>query len=546
MKKKKLLFILGPICVVVLATSIIVVAITGKKESIVYRETTVVSGDLTVGITESGSVTIGATEQTFDLDISEFVATGSSASLTGNIWGGGDMGGAMGMGGETTQSSSTSTSERTLEIEDIYISVGQEVNEGDPVMKLTSESVTEIRDELEADVTEAQLTLEELELNQKSSRLAASQNLESNKAYGANAENEYQLALKELQDKVGEANETLTTAQGDLTEASEALVSLQTEYQAAQTALTEAEKMVEAVDKSADIYSFVTSENLRDDAKATVESLESEVESKTEEIEKLQSSVTAAKTSLSEATYNLNKGAKEAQADYESRVLANNSSGEIYSVAVGYLDLDLAEAQDDYNSAKEKLDTFDSYIVNDELIAEYSGVITEVPVEVGDTLNNSSSVMSLYDWADVTVTVDISEEDMEEVSEESELNIVFDAFPDTVFTGSVTEIGDAETDSSTSEVTYPVTVTVGGDVSGLYEGMTGDVTVITKETEAVLYVSNRAITRTGTHSYVKVKDTNGDIVSKEVTTGFSDGINVEILEGLSEGDVVLIESKVSE
>ena len=33
---------------------------------------------------------------------------------------------------------------------------------------------------------------------------------------------------------------------------------------------------------------------------------------------------------------------------------------------------------------------------------------------------------------------------------------------------------------------------------------------------------------------------------KEVTTGFSDGVNVEIIEGLSEGDVVLIESKVSE
>ena len=41
-------------------------------------------------------------------------------------------------------------------------------------------------------------------------------------------------------------------------------------------------------------------------------------------------------------------------------------------------------------------------------------------------------------------------------------------------------------------------------------------------------------------------DENGSIVEKDVTTGFSDGVNVEITEGLSQGDTVLIESKVSE
>ena len=59
-----------------------------------------------------------------------------------------------------------------------------------------------------------------------------------------------------------------------------------------------------------------------------------------------------------------------------------------------------------------------------------------------------------------------------------------------------------------------------------------------------MYVSNRAIIRDGKKSYVKVKDADGDICTVEVTTGFSDGVNVEIIDGLSVGDVVLIESKV--
>lgn len=59
-------------------------------------------------------------------------------------------------------------------------------------------------------------------------------------------------------------------------------------------------------------------------------------------------------------------------------------------------------------------------------------------------------------------------------------------------------------------------------------------------------MSNRAVFREGTKSFVKVRDEGGNIVKQEVTTGFSDGINVEIITGLSEGDIVLIESKVGE
>ncbi len=43
--------------------------------------------------------------------------------------------------------------------------------------------------------------------------------------------------------------------------------------------------------------------------------------------------------------------------------------------------------------------------------------------------------------------------------------------------------------------------------------------------------------------YVKKQKKRTRSISKqEVTTGFSDGVNVKIKEGLSEGDTVLIES----
>ena len=36
----------------------------------------------------------------------------------------------------------------------------------------------------------------------------------------------------------------------------------------------------------------------------------------------------------------------------------------------------------------------------------------------------------------------------------------------------------------------------------------------------------------------------GNTVKKEISTGFSDGIYIQVVEGLSEGDIVLIESRV--
>ena len=86
-----------------------------------------------------------------------------------------------------------------------------------------------------------------------------------------------------------------------------------------------------------------------------------------------------------------------------------------------------------------------------------------------------------------------------------------------------------------------MTVSVTENVSGLYEGMSSEVTLITEESETVVYVSNRAVIREGTESYIKMKDSQGKIVKQKVTTGFSDGVNVEIKEGVSEGDIVLIE-----
>ena len=102
----------------------------------VYKETTAGYGTLTVGITESGSVTIGSISQDMDEDISI-----SSDSGSGQTSG--------------TQASGTSTgnSSVALEVEEVYISVGQQVKAGDALLKLTDDSIEKYRKKLKEAVT---------------------------------------------------------------------------------------------------------------------------------------------------------------------------------------------------------------------------------------------------------------------------------------------------------------------------------------------------------------------------------------------------------
>ena len=82
MKKKKLWLVTGVAAAAVLAAGTVTFAYqsgSDSEEQAVYKEVTVEKGNLTAGVTESGSVTIGTLDQTLD-----FSEDSSSASTQNN------------------------------------------------------------------------------------------------------------------------------------------------------------------------------------------------------------------------------------------------------------------------------------------------------------------------------------------------------------------------------------------------------------------------------------------------------------------------------
>ena len=547
MEKNKKIAIGAGCSAAVLAVAVttgVVVWRNNHTQEVTYRETTVEYGDLTVGITEDSTVSIGTVSQTFDLDISALVSSDSSSGSSQTD----SMSGGMGMQMFSFGESSYTSQSQEMEIDSVHITVGQEIQAGDVLYTLTEDSVEEIRAQLEEDVEDTLADYQALMVEQQKSYLTAKQGYDTYVLNGNLAELTYTKELQELQDKVDEAAEELEDKQNQVNENLEKLVELQDELTSAKKDLKDAQAAVSENhdNRYDDPYYYTVYLNTRDMAQTIVDEIEDDIESLEDENETLLTEIGEATRSWNEACRNLESEQLSAQQTLETDQYYSSVASEWYSIQTTSFDNDKQNAYSSYESAVNKLEEFNSYIVGNDVIAEYSGVVTEVPLSAGDGVTRNTSLVTLYDTSDVTMEITVSEDDYESIDQDGEVNISYTAYPDTIYSGTISEVSDAEYDSDSGEVYYTLTVTVQGDVSGLYEGMTGDVTCVTKETKEVTYVSNRAIFRDGTRSYVKVRDENGNIIEKDVTTGFSDGVNVEIIEGLSQGDTVLIESKVSE
>ena len=541
-EKKVPLLVVFALCLVLAAgLSVGLWLSSEKEEEVTYREVQAEYGELTVGLEESGSVTVGTTEQTFDLDLSAY--TGSSSD--GFSWG---QGGGIfqGMGGQSGSGSSGSSGTRKLIIEEVLITEGQEIAQGDALYRITEESIDSIREELSSDVSDAEVTMAKTQTQKQLTELEAKQAYETNVAYGVLADAEYQNSVQDRQDAAVEIEEQITQLQEELAELNTQLAEYQADLEMEKKVLENGEYVVSTTDMVSDAYGWITTENAREEAAWVVEGLAESVEDTTDTIAEKQKELEALEKSLTGAKRDLELGIIEARVQLEKRNLKYKNAEEIYNVSVELSSFEAKNAQEDYEDAASKLNEFDSYLADRTIRAENNGVITECPLEAGDTVNTGSSLVVINDYDEVTVPVSVEESELSNIKEGDAVNIYIASYPEEDFTGTVDSIGDSTYNSSTGTTYVEITVKLGGETSRLYEGMSAQVTFITKETETVVYVSNRAVSRENGKSYVKKKEADGSITLQEVTTGFSDGINVEIKEGLSEGDTVLIESKVSD
>lgn len=304
-----------------------------------------------------------------------------------------------------------------------------------------------------------------------------------NSLYGTYSQSEYEQTVKALQETVSDKEEALTQAQETLAKEQEELAEKETLLSEEETVLKNAQYTADGTDREENLYWWIVAWETKEDAETLVETLTEEIEQLKEDIEKDSQAVTDAQTELSLAQEALEAGIIEAENELTLRTFYADNAQEIYDVATLQSAFSEEVAKQDYEDAQQKLEDFDTSIENNVIYASYSGLITDVFVTAGDVLTQNMELIAMNDYEAVTITLSIEEDDIASVALGTPVNVTVAAFPEEIFEGEVTEIGDAQIDSNTNKTLYSVTVTVNNTDDLLYQDMTAEVTFLADKME---------------------------------------------------------------
>jgi len=311
-----------------------------------------------------------------------------------------------------------------------------------------------------------------------------------------------------------------------LTQAQVALTGQEIAVSQAEVNVTKAEI---ALEKAEDAW--LDTESAGNKVKRLKRSLEWELENDPEDTEKIR----AIQKDLREAWDNFFRVASDSTDARE--VKAKEMEVELAKQSVEQTKHSLQQSQQSVEQAQKQLDEAT-------ITASFDGVVASVDADEGDSVSATMTIINLIDPDTMELEVEVDEIDIAEVKPGQRAIIEVDALPALQLEGEVTSISLLSTETG-GLVLYEVTIDF--DVPQDYNlkiGMSAIADIIFEERSNVLLVPNRAITQDSDGNPVVKVMVDEEIEERPVVTGISDGFDTEIVDGLSEGDMVVIETKV--
>ena len=526
--RKKMILFAGILLLLLLACLYtLVIRPARSRENYVYKEEAVNRGDLVLGIMESGSLSFTEKEVAYDLDLSLIYDDDESDS-------------------DDDEEDDEEDADKYLEIDQVYVVSGQQVEEGDALFSLTESSVAAVRRKISAALAEAEISLSTAQTEYETSLISAKSTYDSSVKKGNRASEEYQAAVSQSSARITGLEGEIELLTLEITQAQEALVDedFLEAISEAQTAYTSAKNKYEDTDVH-NTTAYISNLNAYEQASETLDQLLTQKETYENTITDNQTEIEKKQKELQSAQTDKVLDDQQAKNDYNSAVLSGELAQDIYDYSTESLQDAVTQAQSTYDELQQLLDDFDAFAGEDGTVyAPEDGLLISVNCEEEDELTAESTLIS-YTTRDDTVSIDVSEEDIAAISVGSSVEIVFTAYPEETYEGTVLSITTTAASDYAATISYPVLIRVEGDTGKLYGGMTADVTFVTDSVEDVLYVSRKAVFEEDGKTCVYRKTESGGMETVEVETGFTDMSHVEIKSGLSEDDTVYLKSMMT-
>jgi macrolide-specific efflux system membrane fusion protein len=178
------------------------------------------------------------------------------------------------------------------------------------------------------------------------------------------------------------------------------------------------------------------------------------------------------------------------------------------------------------------------------LVAPVAGTVVEVNAQVGETVNGT--VVVLADLETPVVQFWVEESDLNSVAVGNRVQYVFEALPDLVYEGEITDVDPVlvTVDGTTAVQSWASIDTTAHPVK-LLGDMNVEVEVVAGEALKAVLAPVQALRELGPDQYAvfvvrSEGAADGELELRPVEVGLQDYVNAEILSGLQRGEVVSV------
>ena len=175
-----------------------------------------------------------------------------------------------------------------------------------------------------------------------------------------------------------------------------------------------------------------------------------------------------------------------------------------------------------------------------------TGTVLDVPVKVGNsvvltnTFNDGTTIATVADMQDLLFVGSIDETEVGKLREGMRMDLVIGALNDQRFTATLEYIAPKGTEQNGAmmfEIKGAATIP---DTVIIRAGYSANAEIVLNERVNVLTIPEANVEMEDNKSFVQLitDTTTQEVTRTEIQTGLSDGLTIEVTEGLNEGDII--------
>jgi HlyD family secretion protein len=252
-----------------------------------------------------------------------------------------------------------------------------------------------------------------------------------------------------------------------------------------------------------------------------------------------ESRVNRAKISLEEARINFNRQ----QQLFEKEVIAE-SEFIPYRIALKNAEEELESAENNLQLVRDGVSRSSGETSNTLIRSTIDGMVLSVPVEVGNSVieannfNAGTTIVTIADMGEMIFKGKVDESEVGKISEGMDLILNIGAIDETNFTAELEHISPKGVEDS-GAIQFEIRAAVKlDDTNFIRAGYSATADIVLERRDSVLALEESVLIFDNGDVYVEVETEPQVFEKKPVKTGISDGINIEITEGISENDKI--------